>query len=390
MKPLYGASGAMINYLDKGQDDQGPRIQKLETFTNQFIRFVKVTTEDGQTGWGQVATYNSDITCQILHRQISPWAIGWGVDALEQLVEVIPLREHKFSGTYICRALAGLDTAVWDLRGKMEDKPVVELLGGTLGSLRASASSMRRDIKPGDEADRLLRLQEQYGFDALKVRVGAECANDRDEWAGRTEKIIPQMRKLMSSGTALLADANSGFTSKRAIFVGRMLEDFEEYFEEPCSYWEIDQTAEVSGELDISVAGGEQDFDLRQWKRIRGGNTIDIVQPDILYLGGVCRTMQVVEMASKAGLTVTPHCANLSLVTLFTMHLLKAISNAGKYLAFLIEGPDYYPWQSNLFTDDPFKIEDGRVEITDLPGWGVSVHPDWLSCSTYQISEKEN
>ncbi len=94
MKPLYGASGAMINYLDKGRDDQGPRIQKLETFTNQFIGFVKVTTEDAQTGWGQVATYNSDITCQILHRQISPWAIGRGIDALEQLVEVVMLREH--------------------------------------------------------------------------------------------------------------------------------------------------------------------------------------------------------------------------------------------------------------------------------------------------------
>ena len=52
MKPLYGVSGAMINYLNKGRDDQGPRIEKLETYANQFIGFVKVTTEDGQTGWG--------------------------------------------------------------------------------------------------------------------------------------------------------------------------------------------------------------------------------------------------------------------------------------------------------------------------------------------------
>ena len=104
-----------------------------------------------------------------MHRQISPWSIGRGVDALEQLVEVIPLREHKFPGTYICRALAGLDTAVWDLRGKMAGKPVVELLGGTPGSLRAYASTKRRDIKPEDEVDRLLRLQEQFGFDSFKV-----------------------------------------------------------------------------------------------------------------------------------------------------------------------------------------------------------------------------
>lgn len=84
---------------------------------------------------------------------------------------------------------------------------------------------------------------------------------------------------------------------------------------------------------------------------------VDIVQSDILYLGGLCRTMQVVKMAANVGLMVIPHCANLSLVTLFTMHLMRAISNAGKYLEFSIEVPDYYPWKSNLFTNDPYIIK---------------------------------
>ena len=114
---------------------------------------------------------------------------------------------------------------------------------------------------------------------------------------------------------------------------------------------------------------------------------VNIVQPDILYLGGVERTMRVVRMAHSAGLPVTPHCANLSLVTLFTMHLLNAIPNAGKYLEFSIEGTDYYPWQENLYQEDPFQIKDGKVTISDRPGWGISINREWLEHSDFQVSE---
>ena len=100
--------------------------------------------------------------------------------------------------------------------------------------------------------------------------------------------------------------------------------------------------------------------------------------------------MKVVRIAESAGLPVTPHCANLSLVTLFTMHLMRAISNSGRYIEFSIEGTDYYPWQNQLFTNSPYQIKDGKVEITDLPSWGMSIDPEWLSRSTYQITQKEN
>ena len=96
-------------------------------------------------------------------------------------------------------------------------------------------------------------------------------------------------------------------------------------FEEPCPYWELEQTKQVTDYLDIDVTGGEQDCDLPTWRRMINMRAVDIVQPDILYLGGICRTLRVVEMAASAGLPVTPHCANLSMVTLFTMHLLRAI-----------------------------------------------------------------
>jgi len=114
---------------------------------------------------------------------------------------------------------------------------------------------------------------------------------------------------------------------------------------------------------------------------------VNIVQPDVMYLGGICRTLRVVKMAEAAGLPVTPHCANLSLVTLFTMHLLRAIPNAGKYLEFAIEGADYYPWQYGLYVENPFTIENGHATVTDNPGWGVEISPDWLAKAEYRASE---
>lgn len=363
-------------------------IKRIETFSNEFVGFVRVTAEDGLQGWGQVSTYHSDITAQVLHRQVAPWTLGQSMDDLDDLLDLVTEREHKFPGSYLRRAMAGLDTAIWDLRGKREQKPVAQLLGGSPGTIRAYASSMKRDITPKAEAERLKRLRDDNGFDAFKVRAGAEVGRNQDEWPGRTEEIVTTMRREMGDGIDLLIDANSCYSPARAIEIGKLLQDHGFcHFEEPCPYWELEQTKQVTEALEIDVTGGEQDCDLPTWRRMIEMRAVDIVQPDILYLGGICRTLRVVKMAQAADLPVTPHCANLSLVTLFTMHLLRAIPNAGKYLEFAIEGADYYPWQEDLFVSSPYEIESGHATVTDEPGWGVEINPEWLARSCYQISE---
>jgi len=143
----------------------------------------------------------------------------------------------------------------------------------------------------------------------------------------------------------------------------------------------------VTQALEIDVSGGEQDCDLPTWRRMIDMRAVDIPQPDVCYLGGISRTLRVCKMAEAAGLPVTPHCANLSMVTLFTMHLLRAIPNAGKYLEFAIEGPDYYPWQEGLYVESPFGIVDGQAMVTDAPGWGVEISPEWLERAEYRVSE---
>lgn len=364
------------------------KITKLETFCNEFVGFVRATADTGDQGWGQVSTYNSDITCEIFHRQVARHALG--TDALDfaDTLALISEREHKYPGSYLRRAMTGLDTALLDLRGKLEGKPVTVLLGGTPGKLRAYASSMKRDITPDDEARRLCRLRDEKGFDAFKWRVGSECGRDRDEWPGRTEAIVPTVSRALGDGVAKLVDANSCYSPNRAIEVGRLLEaEGIGHFEEPCPYWEFGWTKQVTDELSIDVTGGEQDCEFTAWETMIGMRAVDIVQPDVMYMGGMLRTLRVCKMAEEAGLPVTPHAANLSLVTMCTMHLLRAIPNAGKYLEFSIEGEDYYPWQYDLFLGEPYRIEDGKATVTDAPGWGVEINPAWLETAQYRVSE---
>ncbi len=122
-------------------------------------------------------------------------------------------------------------------------KPVASLIGGAPGKLRAYASSMKRDITPEQEAERLKRLCAEQGFNAAKWRIGSECGQDRDEWPGRTEAIIPVLSNALGDKIDKLVDANSGFSPERAIAIGRMLEDHGVgHYEEPTPWWEIEGT----------------------------------------------------------------------------------------------------------------------------------------------------
>jgi L-alanine-DL-glutamate epimerase-like enolase superfamily enzyme len=364
------------------------KIARLETFSNPYVGFVRVTTEEGRQGWGQLSPYHTDITATVFHRQVAPWSLGADALDITGLVESIPEREHKFPGSYLFRALAGLDTALWDLRGQIEGKSVCELLGGTPRPFPVYASSMKRgEITPEAEAERLARLRDEFGYTAFKFRVGRECGHDEDEWPGRTEAIVAQVRRALGDEARLLVDANSAYSPAKAIAVGRMLQDHGVvHFEEPCPYWEHHWTREVTQALDLDVTGGEQDCDLTLWRYMIENRVVDVVQPDVCYIGGVTRMLKVAGMAAQAGLPVTPHSANQSMLTAFTLHVMGALANAGPYVEFSIEGEDYYPWEQGLLRN-PLQAKDGKVQIPEGPGWGMEIEPAWLDKADYRVSE---
>jgi len=383
----YPYLGRTANYRPHAIVPPGRTVKKIETFTKGPYAMVRLTTNDGREGWGQISPYDADISAQILHQKIARLVLGKDIAAIDDLNDAAIDANMKWPWSFVCRALCGVDTALWDLYGQITGKPVCELIGGTVKALPAYGSSMRRDISPQDEAARLARLRDTSGFRAFKIRLGVPTGHNGDAAPGRSEAIIPAVRAAVGPDVALFADANSCYTPDVAIAMGRRLEDANyAMYEEPCPYWELEWTQEVTAALTIPVSGGEQDNDMAQWRRMIRMRAVDIVQPDICYIGGLTRALRVAGMAHEAGLVVKPHAANLSMVTVFTMHMLAAIPGAGE-LEFSIEAVTNMTREARAMFEPAVEVKDGRAHLTHEPGWGIRVRPEWMASATHQVSE---
>lgn len=361
------------------------RIVRIDSYSTAWVSFIKVTAEDGAVGWGQTAPFAADMAADLLHRVVAPIALGKDGGDIASTIRAC-FREkyvYKFRGTFLYRAIAGLDTALWDLRAKREGRSVCELLGGSPKSIPVYASSMRRDTQPEEEIERFKQWRDDHGATAFKYKIGVPAGENADVFPGRSERLIASVGREFPE-SFLVADGNGGYTPERAIEISKLLRDGGvAYFEEPCVYWDIDATAEVNAGSAVPVCGGEQDYDLLRWELIFEKKAVSLAQPDVCYLGGLTETLKVARMAERQGLSIMPHAANPSMVLLFSMHLMAAIPNAAPYLEYGIEET---PWITGAFSP-ALEMVDGAVTIPDGPGWGIEVSQDWLSRADHRCTE---
>lgn len=382
----YDYLGRTPGYRDWAVVPRGLTVKSIETYRRDSLGLVRITASDGRAGWGQMAPYEPDISAEVLHRLIAKLVIGRDISEIDAINDAVIDAQLKFPWSFVCRALAGVDTALWDLYGQITGKPVAVMLGGSVRPLPAYGSSMRRDITPADEAARLARLRDEVGCKAFKIRLGTPGGRNRDAAPGRSEAIIPAVRKALGPDIELHADANSCYTPDVAIPMGRRLED-NGYaaFEEPCPYWELEWTQEVTRALEMDVQGGEQDNDMAQWRRMIAMRAVDIVQPDICYTGGLTRAWRVAKMAEATGLVTKPHAANVSLVTVFTMHMLAALPKAGE-VEFSIEADAAITKLARAMFDPILEMKEGKAVMPDGPGWGVRIKPEWLAAAERRVT----
>ena len=161
--PSYPYLGRTEDYVNFRIIDPGLTITKVESWTKGQFGIVRITTNDGREGFGQLSSFEPDITATVLHRQVVPHVLGSDPSQIDALVDRVIDANMKFPWTYTCRAFAGVDTAIWDLYGKIKGKPVCELVGGRTDPFPVYGSSMRRDISPKDEAARLVKLRDGSG-----------------------------------------------------------------------------------------------------------------------------------------------------------------------------------------------------------------------------------
>jgi L-alanine-DL-glutamate epimerase-like enolase superfamily enzyme len=362
------------------------KIAQIETLLHSDkVAVVRVTTDSGAVGIGQTACHGADLSVAVLHKLIAPVFLGQDPWELQALTGKAMRENYKYNGTLKCRALCGVETAVWDLLGQLTGQPVYKLLGGAVRErVPVYASSLSRRITPEQEAERMQALVARAGFRCVKIKVGGRMSRDADAAPGRTERIIPLMREALGDDVDISADANSSYTPARAIRVGRLMERYGYFhFEEPCPYDEPESTRQVAAALDLPVAGGEQDWDIRAFSRMLSERVVDIVQPDVGYIGGIGRARRVAELAELAGAACTPHCSNHSMLQVFTLHLAAAMPACHQYQEWRAD--EDVPWAETIF-EPALTVIDGHLPLPTGAGWGVAIQPEFARSAHRQVS----
>jgi len=361
------------------------KLASIETFANPMLCFVRVTDAEGAQGWGMTAPFAADITAQVLHRLAAPIALEPFEDFTRVADEII-WRQYKFLGTFVARAAAGIDTALWDLTAKREGVSVAELAGKKRDVIDLYASSMKRDLPVQEEADRLRALQDQYGYRAVKLHPGIPVGHDRDFWPHRTEDMVEAMTKTAAPGTHLIVDVNGNYSVEKAIEVGRHFHEMGvALYEEPCPYWQIEKTKAVRegcAAFGLPVAGGEQDYVDTMWERMIDQHVMDVCQPDLLYIGGFSRALRIARYAAEHNRLVTPHTSNRSPIFVMGLHYMAAIDNPYPFLECGIEDD----WWAHSSYFPQIEIADGRAVVPTAPGWGFSPLPEYIEPAEYAVS----
>ncbi|HLX68436.1 MAG TPA: enolase C-terminal domain-like protein, partial [Verrucomicrobiae bacterium] len=285
-------------------------IESIELLQKGRNHFVRVRSKDGAEGIS-VDDGRMDILHPILNRLIIPYFIGKDVRDLEEHVFQAYRYQsnYKLLGLALWAPMALVEFAILDMFGRMLNKPLGALVGNIVrNTMPFYVASGRRDTTPDEEIEYLKSLVEPTGAKALKFRVGGRMSRNQDAMPGRTDKLIPLVRKVFGDKMVMHADANSSYDPPKAIEVGRRLEDVGAiHYEEPCPFDNFDATKKVTDTLKIPIAFGEQESSQWRFQWCIREHVVDIVQPDLYYYGGMIRSRRVAHMAEAAGMATTVH-----------------------------------------------------------------------------------
>ncbi|HXG33027.1 MAG TPA: mandelate racemase/muconate lactonizing enzyme family protein [Bryobacteraceae bacterium] len=331
--------------------------------------FVHVRSRDGAEGVSVTNPPRAQYLHPILNQLIIPFFIGKDARDLENLLwELYRWRDnYKLYGLAFWSPQAWVEFAILDMLGRIVKKPMGALLGDIQRrEVAIYVASGRRDTTPEQEIEHLRELLAKSGARALKFRIGGRMSRNADAMPGRTERLIPLVRKSFGDAIAVHADANSSYDAAHAIRIGRMLEEIKAvYFEEPCEFDHLEETKEVADALTIPVAGGEQEYSHWRFRWMILHRGVDIVQPDLHYYGGMIRSIRVARMAEVAGMPTTAHISG-GFGFVYMLHFASCIRDPGAYQEYKLGTERYGSW-----FDPPITVKDGKMSVPTGPGVGI-------------------
>lgn len=350
--------------------------------TNFDMTLVVITTDEGLQGFGEAkaAVGSSGVCASIVNcieNELKPLLVGKSVNNITRLWEEMynGTRDHyalsrgrKFPilgrrGLTIS-AMSGIDTALWDLKGKMLGVPVLDLLGGACRDhMPAYASGGWADV---NNIGAQVKGYVDKGFRGVKMRVGV-----MDESVQKSIDRVKAARAVLEPDVKLMVDAHGTFSVPEAKQFARGVEDCNIYwFEEPISPDNKQGTAEVRASTFIPIAAGESEFtsfDIHELLQIRA---VDVIQPDAAIIGGISEAMRAGHLACANQVELAPHCWGSAFSFMAGLTVAFA-SPSATIIEFSLGGnPMMYDLVKEKIT-----VTNGSIAAPVAPGLGMT--PDW-------------
>ncbi len=356
-------------------------IETLELLKYGGSWIVHVRSESGAEGYS-IAHSTISSLFPIFLRNVQPFFIGQDARELDLILERIYIYNFNFryNGITLGLPLACAEFAILDMLGRMTGQTMGQMIGEVHNPEVGIYVATEFREKPLEEHFDLIRKAvSEYDTNALKVKIGYQYAGTKDIHykgvPGKTEKLIPLLRKTYGDNMSLYADSNGYYDVQGAIKVGRLLEEYKyRYFEEPVMYDHFEDIKTVADALELPVSNGEQDTSFVNFRWLLANDGLDIVQPDNYYFGGLIRSMKVARMAHAFGKEIIPHMSGGGLGFLYNIQFVSVVPNAGEHHEF--KGLD-----TNVQFEcptSPLKVVKGKLKVPTGPGMGVNLDPEWI------------
>lgn len=343
-----------------------------EQWVTSTLRIVKadcpvvvVHTDDGLTGIGEACAYGGP---GLMQEWVEWYSRHTLVGRDPRRTAIVPHTSGR-SWAHDC-AVAGIDCALWDLRGQIEGKRVSQMLSAApLEKVRLYASSgCRYDwrIRPEQLIDEALEYIAQ-GFTAMKFRIGTHWAWDGvtvDRFLG----LVRELAQTVAGRMELMLDGNQRLTEDQALTIAKELDrlDFT-WFEEPIPQTDVDGYARLNGAVDLPITGGEQYTTVEQFRPYMESRAYGILQPDA-GICGITELMKIAEVADGYGIGLCPHSWHNGLMCMANAHAVAALPNPKVLELCMIQGP----LQWGILAEEP-TIEAGWLTLPARAGLGATL-----------------
>lgn len=350
---------------------------ELLRYNNNFICRVRSTS--GAEG---ISVGNNDqlqSVWPIFNVRLQPFFLKKDARDLEKIFEELYVYKsnYKLQNLALWVPWATIEFAVLDMLGRIANKSIGELIGTIYNPKIAVYQANNYRGKSAEESiDLIVEHVAKYQAKAVKFKVGGRMSKNADYPSGRTEKLIPMVRKAFGDDMTIYADSNGSYDATEAIRIGKIIEEYKyDFYEEPVPFDWYEETKEVTDALNIAIAGGEQEPSMRNFRWLIANRALDIVQPDMFYFGGMIRSMKVARMAEAFNMPCVPHISGSGLGYLYMMHFVSAVPNAGPF-------HEFKGFNTNIPLEcktSNLESEDGVVSVPSGPGLGVDIDPDFIA-----------